>query len=103
MNAIMINKKCTVELLDHRVEADFNKLAKDMKANCLRIIELVEKLGPQAVGMPFVRPLLDKLWEIRFRGKGGIARAIYQVVGANRLIILHIFVKKRQTTPRPFR
>ena len=41
-----------------------------------------------------------KLWEIRMSGKDGIARAVYVAASGRRLIVVHIFVKKTQKTPR---
>jgi len=46
-----------------------------------------------------VRPLDDKLWELRITGRDGIARAIYITVTGRRLVIVRIFIKKTQKTP----
>jgi phage-related protein len=46
-----------------------------------------------------VRPLESKLWEMRMSGKDGIARAVYVAAKGQRLIVLHVFVKKTQATP----
>ena len=48
---------------------------------------------------PYVKPLRDKLWEMRMRGRDGIARAIYVLAHEQRIVILHAFVKKTQKTP----
>jgi phage-related protein len=48
---------------------------------------------------PYVKPLGDKLWEMRMRGRDGIARAIYILAHERRIVILHAFVKKTQRTP----
>jgi phage-related protein len=48
---------------------------------------------------PHVKPLRDKLWEMRMSGKDGIARAIYMAARGRRIVILHAFVKKTQKTP----
>ncbi|AFQ49448.1 XRE family transcriptional regulator [Burkholderia cepacia GG4] len=40
------------------------------------------------------------LWEIRMTGRDGIARARYVARTRQRLIVLHVFVKKTQRTPR---
>jgi len=90
----------TVEILNERVEAELLALPKDMQARFLRIAELLEEFGPQQVGMPHVRPLEDKLWEMRLKGKSGIGRAIYIAARGKRLVVLHVFVKKTQKTPR---
>ena len=48
---------------------------------------------------PHVKPLGNKLWEMRMTGKDGIARAIYVLATGRRIVILHAFVKKTQRTP----
>jgi len=57
-------------------------------------------LGPQRVGLPHIRPLEGKLWELRLQGRDGIARAVYAAVQNRRLLVLHVFIKKTQVTPR---
>jgi hypothetical protein len=47
------------------VEAELLSLPKDMQARFLRISELLERFGPQRVWLPHVRPLGEKLWEMR--------------------------------------
>jgi phage-related protein len=82
------------------VEAELLSLPKDMQARFLRISELLGSFGPQHVGLPHVRPLGEKLWEMRLSGKEGIGRAIYTAAAGQRLVVLHAFVKKTQKTPR---
>jgi phage-related protein len=89
-----------VEVLNELLEAELLSLPKDMQARFLRISELLETFGPQRVGLPHVRPLGEKLWEMRLSGKEGIGRAIYSAAAGRRLIVLHAFVKKTQKTPR---
>ena len=90
----------TVEILNPRVEAELLALPKDMQARFLHVAELLEEFGPQQVGMPHIRPLEDKLWEMRLKGKSCIGRAIYIASRGKRLVVLHVFVKKTQKTPR---
>jgi phage-related protein len=87
------------EFMDERVEAELLALPKDMQARFLHIAELLQEFGPQHVGMPHIRPLGNKLWEIRLSGKSGIGRAIYMAMRERRLVVLHVFVKKTQKTP----
>ena len=89
-----------VEVLNDVVEAELLSLPKGMQARFLRISELLESFGPQRVGLPHVRPLGEKLWEMRLSGREGIGRAIYTAAAGRRLIVLHAFVKKTQKTPR---
>ena len=89
-----------IEFLDQRVLEEFEKLSAEMQAHYLRIIEIIQQHGPRNVGLPFIRSLGNKLWEIRLRGKEGIARAIYVPATGRRLVVLHVFVKKTQKTPK---
>ena len=81
-------------------EPELLALPADMKARFLHIAEMLEEFGPQRVGLPHIRPLESKLWEMRMKGRDGIARAVYAAVQYRRLLVLHVFVKKTQTTPR---
>jgi phage-related protein len=87
------------ELLDHRVERELDALAQDVRARFLRIAELLEQHGPTGVREPYVKHLEGKLWEMRMKGKDGIARAIYLTAKGERVVVLHVFVKKTQKTP----
>ena len=75
-------------------------LAADLQARFVHIAQLLETFGPQQVGLPHIRPLENKLWEMRMVGRDGIARAVYAAVRSRRLVVLHVFVKKTRTTPR---
>jgi len=81
-------------------EPELLALPADMKARFVHIAEMLEEFGPQRVGLPHIRPLKSKLWEMRMKGRDGIARAVYAAVQNRRLLVLHVFVKKTQTTPR---
>ena len=48
----------------------------------------------------YIQPLESKLWEMRMTGRDGIARAVYVAVQGRTLLVLHVFVKKTQATPR---
>jgi phage-related protein len=81
-------------------EAELLALPADMRARFIHIAEMLADFGPQRVGMPHVRPLQGKLWEIRLTGRDGIARGIYVTRTGQRLVVLHVFVKKTQKTPQ---
>lgn len=89
-----------VEFLSEVVEEEFRCLPKDMQARFVRISELIETYGIEHVGMPHVRHLDGKLWEMRAKGKAGISRGIYVAITGRRVVILRIFVKKTEKTPR---
>lgn len=88
-----------VEFLNDAVENEFIVIPTDLQARLVRITDLIESHGLENLGMPYVRHLQDKLWEIRGKGKSGIARALYIAVVGRRVVILRVFVKKTQKTP----
>ena len=83
-----------------QAEPELKALPADMQARFLHIAELLQDFGPQRVGLPHIRPLENKMWEMRMQGRDGIARAVYAAIQNRRLLVLHVFVKKTQTTPR---
>lgn len=89
-----------IETLNADVDAELEALEPTLRAKFLHIAELLETFGPHQVREPHVKPLGHKLWEIRMKGRSGIARAIYVTVAGQRIVVLHAFVKKTQKTPR---
>ena len=70
-----------------------------MKARFVRIGELIEAVGLPNVREPHVEHLRGPVWEIRLKGKDGIARALYVTAQRQRVVVLRVFVKKTQKTP----
>lgn len=89
-----------VETLDQRVDREIAELPDGLRARIIRLMELVELKGPQALHAPHARHLDGPLWELRAKAEEGIARGIYVAVTGQRVIILHVFVKKSEKTPR---
>ena len=90
----------SVEILDRRVERELNALSQDIRQRFLRIAELIEQHGMDAMRAPHVKHLEGKLWEMRMKGRDGIARAIYVIASGERLVVVHAFEKKTQKTPQ---
>jgi phage-related protein len=90
----------TVETLNATVDGEIEALPADMRARLVRIGEIVEAVGFQGLPADTVKHLEDKLWELRIRGKDGIARAIYVTAIRQRVVIVRVFVKKTQKTPK---
>jgi phage-related protein len=40
------------------------------------------------------------MWELRAKASEGIARGLYVTVAGRRVVVLHVFMKKSQKTPR---
>ena len=86
--------------IDERAAKEVRRLPTALKARYLHISELLQSEGPDHVGMPHVKHIEGKLWEMRMKAKGSIARAIYFTVEGKRIIVLSAFVKKTQKTPK---
>ena len=89
----------TVETLS-AVDAEIEALPVALRARLLRLLETVENVGLDALRAPHVRHLDGKLWELRVRAEGGIARGIYVTAAGRRVVVLHVFAKKSRKTPR---
>jgi len=88
-----------VEVLNDIARAEIAALPEDIRARLAHVIEMMVAVGPDRMREPHVKPLRDKLWEMRMSGRDGIARAIYVTARGRRIVILHAFVKKTQKTP----
>ncbi len=82
------------------MEAALSALPIDIRASFARIVNLIEAQGLERVHAPYVKHLEGKLWEMRMTGKDGIARAVYVTADRYRVVVVHVFVKKTQKTPR---
>ena len=69
-----------VEVLNQAVLKELDSLPRDMRAKLDHIVHLIEELGLHQVREPAIKPLQDKLWEMRVKVRDGIARAIYVTV-----------------------
>lgn len=75
-------------------------LPADMRARLTRMAEIIEEHGLLNLPRDWVRSLGDKLWELRITGKDGIARAVYVTAEGQRVVVVLVFIKKTQKTPR---
>ncbi|HVL68606.1 MAG TPA: type II toxin-antitoxin system RelE/ParE family toxin [Vicinamibacterales bacterium] len=89
----------TVETLNETVDVELAELPPDMRARLVRISELIESVGLPNVKEPHVRHIRGQLWEIRLKGKAGIARALYVTAKEQRVVIVRVFIKKTEKTP----
>jgi phage-related protein len=90
----------TVTVHSQIVAAELETLPADIRARFGRIVALFETHGLEQMREPHVKHLEGKLWEMRMIGRDGIARAIYVTASGMRVVVLRLFVKKSQRTPR---
>ena len=89
-----------VRLRHYGSQEELDALPADFRAGFERIVGLIQAFGLERVHEPYVKHLEGRLWEMRLRGKDGIARAIYVTAVGRRVVILRTFTKKTQKTPR---
>ena len=89
-----------VETLNDTVDAEVEALPADMRARLVRIANLIQEMGLEHVGEPHVRHVEGRLWEMRLKGRSGISRALYVAATGARVVIVRVFVKKTEKTPR---
>jgi len=91
--------KWEILFFSKKVEKETLEFPQKILAKLLHIFELIQELGP-TVGEPYVKYLDNGLLEIRAKGQEGIGRSIFCYQKAQKIVILHSFIKKSQKTPK---
>jgi phage-related protein len=89
--------KWIVEYYDQALQDWIKKLPVGIRADFARLTELLEEFG--VLRLPHSRAMGDGLFELRPKGKEGIARVFYCMLIGKKIMLLHGFIKKTQTTP----
>lgn len=89
----------TVRSFSPVVDDEIRALPTDLLARLFRLTTTIETYGLESLTAKQSKHLEDKLWELRVKGKDGIARAIYVTAAGREVIVLHAFQKKTQKTP----
>ncbi len=90
----------TVVFLDERVELEMEEQPVDIRARFDRLRDLIAEHGPTGLPPKLAKHIDGKLWELRMKGRDGVARAFYVTAEPRRLLILRVFTKKTQKTPK---
>ena len=90
----------SVEYLDKDVFAEMEAQPRDIRAKFEHIVRLVQANGLERIHEPYIKHLEGKLWEMRMKGRDTIARAIYVTTVGKRIVVVRVFTKKTQKTPR---
>jgi phage-related protein len=80
------------------VEQFILKLPIGLSAKYIHLTDLMIEFGPN-LGMPHTRPMSTGIFELRVKGREGIARVFYCTKIGKQIVMLHGFVKKTQKTP----
>ena len=87
-----------IEYFHARVLDQIESWPVDVLADYARLVELLIEYGMD-LRLPHSRAFGGGLFELRPRGRSGIARAFYCFMVGQRIVILHAFIKKSQQTP----
>lgn len=89
-----------VETLNETVKRELAEQPEDIRSRFRKIAEMITQYGLQNVHEPHVKHLQGPLWEMRLKGRDGIARAVYVTAFEQRVVVVRIFTKKTEETPR---
>jgi phage-related protein len=90
--------KWTIHYYDENLEEEILNLPDTLLARYIRLTELMKDYGPN-LGMPHTEAFGDGLFELRLKGKEGIARVFYCTQVGKTIHMLHNFIKKTNRTP----
>jgi phage-related protein len=89
----------TIDYYSEDVRLEIEALPVGIRASYARLTELLEEFGLE-LRMPHSRAMGSGLFELRPRGREGIARVFYCTKVGRKIIILHSFIKKTNVTPK---
>ena len=89
----------SIDYFSERVRLEIEALPVGIRASYARLTGLLMEFG-LGLRMPHSRSMGDGLFELRPRGPEGIARVMYCTKIGRRIVILHVFIKKTQKTPK---
>ena len=90
----------SVEILNAEVLSELEALPPDFRARFERIVRLIQSFGLERVHEPYIRHVEGLIWEMWLKGRAGIARALYITAARQRVVVVRVFKKKTQATPR---
>ena len=91
--------KWKINYYNQSVREDARELPPSIKAKFEAIMDKMLEYGPD-LGLPFTKAMGKGLFEIRAKGHAGIARGLFCTISKNTVVILHIFIKKTDATPK---
>lgn len=90
--------KWTIEYYSQGVQNWVNNMPVSIGAAYFRLTGLLLEFGMD-LRLPHSRTMGNGLFELRPKGKEGIARVFYCTLVGRRIVMLHGFIKKTQETP----
>ena len=87
-----------IRYYNEALEEEILKLSDTLLAKYIKLTELMKQYGPN-IGMPHTKALGKGLFELRLKGKEGIARVFYCMLIDREICMLYNFIKKTEKTP----
>ena len=80
------------------VQEEILELPETLQARYVALTDRMIEHGPN-LGLPHTKSFTGGLFELRLKGKEGIARVFFCTIVNQKIIMLHSFMKKTQKTP----
>jgi phage-related protein len=87
-----------IEYYSEVVQNEILGLPDSLAARYVVLSRRIAAVGPN-LGAPHTEAFGDGLFELRLKGKEGIARVFFCALIGRRVMMLHSFIKKSQKTP----
>lgn len=89
----------SIEFYSEGVRLAIEAMPAGIRASYARLTGLLTEFGLD-LRMPHTRAMGGGLFELRPRGPEGIGRVIYCTRVGRKIVILHVFIKKTEETPK---
>ena len=91
--------KWTIEYYSQNVQDWVGKIPLGIRAAYAKLTSLLAEFGID-LRLPHSKAMGEGLFELRPKGKEGIARVFYCTLVGRQIVVLHGFIKKTQKTPQ---
>jgi phage-related protein len=88
-----------IDYYSEEVRLEIDSLPVGIRASYARLTNLLEEFGLD-LRMPHSRAMGSGLFELRPKGREGIARVFYCTKVGKKIVVLHSFIKKTDETPK---
>ena len=88
-----------IDYYSEEVRLEIDSLPVGIRASYARLTNLLEEFGLD-LRMPHSRAMGGGLFELRPKGREGIARVFYCTKIGKKIVVLHSFIKKTDETPK---
>lgn len=95
----MVDMSWTIDYYSEVVRLEIESLPVGIRAAYTRLTSLLEEFGLD-LRMPHSRAMGTGLFELRPKGREGIARVFYCMKVGRKIVVLHSFIKKTNETPK---